>query len=205
MQKNPLLEKEKIIEVAANLFGEKSYAGTSVRDISNALDVSIATIYYYFKNKEDLLFNIIESSGKDLLLNINKAIEEHSNPEERLRNMLIRHVCLTKEKKNKVKVYVEEQHHLSKRFKNIIYKQHRKIYDAYIDQLKELQKLKLIHADSLPIVAFAIFGMVNWCYRWYREDGTVAIEDVAKRLIDLFFYGVLNTATQPVPNQSRGK
>jgi AcrR family transcriptional regulator len=205
MQKGPLLEREKIIDVAANLFGEKSYAGTSMRDISHALDMSIATTYYYFKNKEDLLFNIIESCGDDLLLNINKAIEESADPLERFRNMLVHHICLTHEKKNKVKVYVEEQNHLSKRLKNTIYKQHRKIYDIYINQLKELQRLKLIHVDSLPIAAFAIFGMVNWCYRWYREDGTVAIEDVAKTLIDLFFYGVLNPSKQPLPNQSRGE
>ena len=203
MQKNPLLEREKIIDVAADLFGEKSYAGTSVRDISHALDVSIATIYYYFKNKEDLLFNIIESCGEDLLVNINKAIEGSSDPLERLRNMLVRHICLTQEKKNKLKVYVEEQTHLSKGFKNIIFKQHRKIYDTYVNQLKELRRLKLIQTDSLPIAAFAIFGMVNWCYRWYREDGAIPIEEVAKRLIDVFFYGALNIPRPPVPDQKR--
>lgn len=194
MQKNPSLEREKILEVAAGLFSEKSYAGTSVRDIAHALDVSIATIYYYFKNKEDLLFNIIESCENDLLVNIHREIEGSVDPLGRLRNMLARHVCLTQEKKNMLKVYVEEQNHLSKGFKKIIYKQHRKIYETYMDQLKELQRLGLIHADSLPIAAFAIFGMVNWCYRWYREDGAVPIQEVAERLINLFFHGVSNTA-----------
>ncbi|MBW1999042.1 MAG: helix-turn-helix transcriptional regulator [Deltaproteobacteria bacterium] len=54
------LEKEEITEVSARLFAEKSYAGTSMRDIAKGLNVSIASVYYYFKNKEDILFNIIE-------------------------------------------------------------------------------------------------------------------------------------------------
>jgi len=188
------LEKEKIIELVVDLFGEKGYAATSIRDISQALNVSIATLYYYFKNKEDLLFTIIEAIGIDLIAILNKAKDEADEPLEGLRNMLSGHINLTQKKKSRVKIYVEEQHNLSKRFRKIIYKQHRKIYDLYVDQLKALQRLRIISSEPLSITAFAIFGMVNWCYRWYKEDGGLNIEDVAQRLIDLLFYGVLNPA-----------
>jgi len=188
------LEKEKIIQLAAELFGEKGYAATSVRDISQALNASIATLYYYFKNKEDLLFTIIEVIGDDLIAILNKAKDEAEEPLEGLHNMLSGHINLTQKRKSRVKIYVEEQHNLSKRFRKIIYRQHRKIYDIYLDQLKELQRLGIISTEPLSVTAFAIFGMVNWCYRWYRENGGLAIEDVAQRLIDLLFYGMLNPA-----------
>jgi len=188
------LEKERIIELAVDLFGEKGYTATSIRDISQALNVSIATLYYYFKNKEDLLFNIIEAIGDDLITILDKAKDEAEEPLEGLRSMLSGHINLTRKKKSRVKIYVEEQHNLSKRFRKIIYRQHRKIYDIYLDQLKELQRLGIISTEPLSVTAFAIFGMVNWCYRWYREDGGLAIEDVAQRLIDLLFYGVLDSA-----------
>jgi AcrR family transcriptional regulator len=196
MQKTPQLERGKIIDVAADLFAQKSYAGTSVRDISHALNVSIATIYYYFKNKEDLLFTIIESCGNDLLLGLNQACEESPDALQQLNCMLIRHISLTQEKKNELKLFVEEHDHLSKGFKNIIFKQHRKIYDTYVEKLKELQKLNVIKEESIPIVAFAIFGMVNWCYRWYREENKLPIEEVAQKLTNIFFYGILNTGAR---------
>jgi AcrR family transcriptional regulator len=161
MEKDVPLDKEKILNVAGALFGERGYAATSVRDIAKGLDVSIAMIYYYFKNKEDLLFTIIESIGNDLLVILNKSIEEFSDPLERLRHMLLDHVRLALEKKNEVKVYVEEQVNLSKKYKNIIYKQHRNIYDTYIKQLEELKKLKLIHFEQLPVAAFGMFGMAK--------------------------------------------
>ena len=131
MTKSNHKEKEKIIDVAVDLFGEKGYAATSIRDISQALNVSIATLYYYFKNKEDLLFTIIDSIGKDLLAMLAKAKNESGDPIDSLRNMLSHHIRMTDKRKSRVKIYVEEQHNLSKKFREIIYQQHRKIYDIY--------------------------------------------------------------------------
>jgi len=189
------LEKEKIIEVAADLFGEKGYAATSIRDISQALKVSIATLYYYFKNKEDLLFTIIESIGDDLLVRLKEARDKYEDPMEALREMLSRHIALTEKKKNMVKVYVVEQHNLSKRFKKIIYKQHREIYDVYIEQLRRLRDQGFISSEPLSVTAFAIFGMVNWCYRWFKQGGRLSINDVTQRLIDMIFYGIIDQKT----------
>ena len=187
--------------MAAALFGEKGYAATSVRDIAQELNVSIATIYYYFNNKDDLLFNIIDSNGNDLLAVLDTAKKEHSDPLEQLRLMLFGHICLTREKKNEVKVYVEEQVNLTKKYKNNIYKQHRRIYDTYIDQLRELKRLNLLRFESLPVIAFAMFGMVNWVYRWYRDNGEKDIEEVARTLIDLFFHGILVDGNRSSQNQ----
>ncbi|GAA4310814.1 TetR/AcrR family transcriptional regulator [Compostibacter hankyongensis] len=49
-----------ILEVAEELFAEKSYEGTSVRDIAQKAEVNIAMISYYFGSKEKLLEALIE-------------------------------------------------------------------------------------------------------------------------------------------------
>ena len=197
--RRPKLEKDMIVEAGACLFAEKGYASTSVRDISIELNVSIAALYYHFKNKEALLFNIIESIGNDLLDILNKIKEEPIDPLERLSQMLSGHFGLLKNNRYKVKVYVEEQHNLSKKLKKIIYMQHRRIYDIYLDQLKELKRLKIISSDPLSVTAFAMFGIVNWTYRWYKENDILAIDDVAQRLIDLYFHGIINTEKRSSP------
>ena len=40
-------------------------------------------------------------------------------------------------------------------------------------------------------MAFANFGMINWVYRWFREDGEMTIEEVAEVIIRIFFNGIL--------------
>jgi len=195
MKKEVPVEKEKIINVTAVLFGKKGYAGTSMRDVAQALNASIAMVYYYFKNKEDVLFSIVEAGGNVLLPLLDQAVAETSDPLERLRRMLYDHIGKIPEKKNMVRVFVEEQGNLTKKHKNIVYKQHRKIYDTYMEQLRELKKAKVLRIDEkdFTIIVFAMIGMANWTYRWYR-DGVRPINEVALVMIDLLFHGILNKA-----------
>jgi AcrR family transcriptional regulator len=53
-------KKEHILTVAEQLFGDKGFDGTSVRDIAHTADVNLAMISYYFGSKERLLEALIE-------------------------------------------------------------------------------------------------------------------------------------------------
>jgi TetR/AcrR family transcriptional regulator, regulator of cefoperazone and chloramphenicol sensitivity len=52
--------RDRILAAAADLFGEKSYAGTSVRDIAERLGITKAALYYYFPSKETILDALID-------------------------------------------------------------------------------------------------------------------------------------------------
>ena len=52
--------KEKIVDVAIELFNEKGSAKTSTRHIARAMGISVGNIYYYFKNKEEIIRRILE-------------------------------------------------------------------------------------------------------------------------------------------------
>ncbi len=196
MKKEMTPEKERIMNMTAALFGERGYAATSIRDIAQELNISLAKMYYYYKNKEELLYSIIKAIGDELLEVLDKASKEDSDPLMRLNHMLFRHICSIPHKSNHVKVFVEEHVNLSKKHRNIVYKQHQKIYKAYLEQLTQLKQRNLIRFEELPVLTFALIGMANWTYRWYREEGEVSIEDVARITTDLFLVGALSDAGQ---------
>ena len=52
--------RERVLEIATDLFAEKGYAGTSVREIVDRAGVSKPVLYYYFKSKEGLFYAILE-------------------------------------------------------------------------------------------------------------------------------------------------
>ena len=52
--------RERLLETATELFAEKGYAGTSVREIVDRAGVSKPVLYYYFKSKEGLFYAILE-------------------------------------------------------------------------------------------------------------------------------------------------
>ena len=52
--------RQRLLETATELFAEKGYAGTSVREIVDRAGVSKPVLYYYFKSKEGLYYAILE-------------------------------------------------------------------------------------------------------------------------------------------------
>ncbi|MFE7332493.1 TetR/AcrR family transcriptional regulator [Streptomyces sp. NPDC057565] len=60
--------RQRIQDVALELFAEQGYEKTSLREISEKLDVTKAALYYHFKTKEDILISIFED--------LNRPVEE---------------------------------------------------------------------------------------------------------------------------------
>ncbi len=54
--------RQNITDAASKLFAQKGLDGTSMRDIANDADESLSTIYYYFRDKEDLYYSVLSES-----------------------------------------------------------------------------------------------------------------------------------------------
>lgn len=76
--------RERIVEAAAQVFIEEGYERTSIRNIADRIEYSPATIYLYFKDKDELFFAIHEL-GFQLLLQEMSKVQLISDPLERLR------------------------------------------------------------------------------------------------------------------------
>lgn len=85
-QREKAAVKAKILETANKLFLERGYEGTSIRTISEAIEYSPATIYLYFKDKNDIFFQL-QQQAFELLEEKMKATQSIISPIERLKAM----------------------------------------------------------------------------------------------------------------------
>ncbi|MEU8463759.1 TetR/AcrR family transcriptional regulator [Streptomyces sp. NPDC029003] len=58
--------RQRIQEVALELFAEQGYEKTSLREIAERLDVTKAALYYHFKTKEDIIISVFEDSTRPI-------------------------------------------------------------------------------------------------------------------------------------------
>ncbi len=58
--------KQKILDVAEELFFEKGYDGSRVDEIVKIANVNKSSLYYYFEGKEDVLTSLLEKSASDI-------------------------------------------------------------------------------------------------------------------------------------------
>jgi len=185
--------RELLLASAINLFYEKGYAGASVREIVKAVRVTNSILYHHFKDKNELLYVIIDRIGKELIENLRSVKEMYDDPVEILSKMIFIQVCIVKERKKEVKIFLEEQYQLEPRYEARILHQHRQIYDLYRVQLEVLEKEGRLRNISKTVINFAIHAMMNWSYRWHQEEGPMDIEDVAATITDILFRGILIT------------
>ncbi len=182
--------KAKIIEKATDLFYQHGFVKASIRDIVKAVGITNSTVYNHFENKDEILYYIIEDIGSALLKEIQAGIEAHDEPVDCLREMVFRQVCLIKEKRKEIKVYMEEQYQLPTVLRSRALKQHRQIYDLYHGMICRIKERGLIRDIDETVMTFAIFAMMNWSYRWFEDKGRLSIEKVAEDIICIFFGGI---------------
>ena len=183
--------RERLIKAGIDLFYKKGYPNTTIRDIGVKANISTSVIYHYFKDKEDVLFEIIQIAGDDLFKLLHDIIEEVSDPVECLEKMIRAHMvewCLNRKKESKI--IVMDDAWLTKERRKINIESQRKLYSLYKDRLYELQKKGLIIDTDLTVLCFSIFGIIAQSIRWFNEKGPLTKEEVAQNVIRILFTGI---------------
>ncbi len=201
--------RREILRTAARLFQERGYDGASMQDIASALDLSKAALYHHFESKDEILFEIM-SYGMDIFEErVLHAVRGIEDPEQRLRACIERHVQLVlRGRDREITVILHENRALPAESGRQI-NARKKAYIVYLENLiAEVQERHGIqHPASAAvhprIAAFALLGMINWMYQWYRPEGAIGEEAVIQQYTALLFGGLFARATVHEPQSRR--
>jgi TetR/AcrR family transcriptional regulator, cholesterol catabolism regulator len=183
-------KRPEIFHVAARLFHEKGYAQTSMSDVANALGLTKAGLYHHILSKEHLLLGIL-NYGLDLLeKEVVVPLEEISDPEEKLRQLIRKHIQLILQKRfHEITVILHENRTLQGKPLAQI-NQRKKKYIHFLEGILTEIRKKDSHGDIQPkLGAFALLGMINWLYQWYDPLGPVSPDILAEQYTELFLRG----------------
>ena len=79
-----LKTRDRLIEVARQLFARKGIENTTMNDIASASDMGRRTIYTYFKNKRDIFNAVIEQETDKLMETLRMILDKPISPAEKL-------------------------------------------------------------------------------------------------------------------------
>ncbi len=100
--------KDRIKESALKLFSEKGYRGASIREIAERAEVTKPTVYYYFKDKENLFEAALKGELSELLKSVEKGISIAQNLEEKLLGFANGYLEFFKRRQDVIKVILGE-------------------------------------------------------------------------------------------------
>ncbi len=185
------ISRDKLIEAAIDLFSTKGFRGASIRNIADAMGMSISNIYHYFGNKEGLLLAILDNSTTTLLEVLEASIRDEDDPLERLRNLINTHIRMSCDFRKEMKIFFLDEEHLSPAGHRINVDFQEKIMSLYRRELVILAEQGRLRGECLTITTFNILAVINWQLRWFRHDGPMTLDEVSAEIIDFIMHGML--------------
>ncbi len=186
------ITRQQIINAAVDLFYEYGYEKASLHEIASKVGISQAAIFYHFRNKEQILYTIIEAVSDKLTLTLRSCLSGNGDPLEKLRNAIFQHIFSIKMNRKGAKIIIEDKRFLSGKLNKQVKEKEKVIYRLYKNQLMKLQKEKRIRQCDLTAVTFTILGMINWLYHWYNPRKALPIEKMAEEILNILIWGVLS-------------
>jgi AcrR family transcriptional regulator len=182
---------QEICLTAAQLFFERGFELTSVSDIADALRITKAGLYYYFESKQDLLFRIV-TLGLDSVKNaVLDPAREITDPEERLKFIILNHSRLAAEGNHAVIIISHEINSLTSTQREAVMKRRREYFEFVRQTLVELKGRGKLSDIDITTATFTLFGMILWLPRWYRPNGKLPVEKVCRDVCDMALGGLI--------------
>jgi AcrR family transcriptional regulator len=178
-----------IRDAAARLFADAGYASTSVADIAAACGVSKALLYHYYRDKEDLLFDIAESYTERLQQIVDEVAGERLPAVAQLRRLIARFMAEYEHSTARHRVLVQDVKYLSKTHRARVVARQRAVVDGFAQVVEELSPAASDAALRKPLTMM-LFGMMNWTFTWFSERGPLRYDDLAPIVADLFIGGL---------------
>ena len=185
--------RQEILRTAARLFQEQGYDATSMNDVAAALNLSKGGLYHHFQSKDEILFDLMNHAMDITQEQVLAPVKAIADPEERLRTLIRRHIAVVlSEREREITVMLHENHPLSPELRRRI-NARKKEYIHFLEKLiAEVQRTRPGGAQakvSARAAAFALLGMINWIYQWYRPEGALQEESLVQQYTDIFFHG----------------
>ena len=179
-----------ILKSAAAAFRRRGYHGASVEEIADALHMTKGSLYYYFRNKEEILY-FCHDYSLDILLELLEDVEaEDRSPEEKLRRLIVAFVHMIIDELHGTALTMDLQALSPRALRRIITK--RDHFDRGIRRvLQEGMDAGAFRPGDAKLRSFAILGAVNWISRWFDPRGSATSEEIGQAFADHLLRGLL--------------
>ncbi|WP_181779406.1 TetR/AcrR family transcriptional regulator [Pseudonocardia pini] len=175
-----------ILTVAAKLFRERGYSGTTVRDLASEAGISSGSVFHHFKTKEEVLLRVVEEGLAESMARIDAAVVAGMDPRETLRAMIRAHVgTLLEGSPAAMSVLFYERWSLSPESLSRLIGM-RDQYEHEWDVALAALGGDYLNRSHRRLARLLLFGAMNWTAQWYSPSGEFSLDEISAALADRY-------------------
>lgn len=185
--------RREVLDIAARLFHERGYQGTSMDEIADAVGLTKGSLYHHFDSKTEILTAIYEEAA-DMVV---AQTEGHSDeePADAVFRTLIRSILeMIGEHRYHVTIYYQEMRWVREWLPAEDAARIQAKVRSYIDFVdgvikRGIKEGTLKKTDS-RLAAYALIGMASWAYQWYDPKGRLGLDGVVDVFAEIYMDGM---------------
>jgi TetR/AcrR family transcriptional regulator, cholesterol catabolism regulator len=184
------LRQTELVRIAADLFAERGYAATTVRDIADAAGILSGSLYHHFDSKESMVDAILSGFIEHTLAAYNEVIAEGRAPRETFQRLVEVSLQSMTTERSAILVYQNEARFLilQERFA-YLQDAHRRFQKIWTDVIEAGIKAGEFRPEIDPRLLYRLVRDTIWAApRWWRPGGNLKPE----RLIDQYVAVLVN-------------
>jgi AcrR family transcriptional regulator len=184
-------KRELILRCAARLFRVNGYAAVSMRNIASEAGMTTGSLYYYFRQKDEIVAEILDTGHRRVHSEVMRAISSlgpDASGSERIRAGIRSHLGALFEEDGFPAANVRIFAHVPKHVRDQV-RTSRRAYERYWMTL--LANAEISERVGSKELTMFLFGAANWTLDWYRE-GRDSLDEIAESLATVFFSSIAN-------------
>ncbi len=195
-------KRDAVLRTAARLFNEKGFHATSLDEVAERLNVTKPTLYYYVKNKDEILFDCVHAGLDMVRAGISEAGRSGGSALDKLRACMRAYAGVVTQDFGMCVIRVGEDP------LPVTGRRKLRALKAQIDlEFRKVIEQGIAEGSLEPcdpkLAAFMLAGALSWIGRWYRPDGELAADELADRCITMLLNGVVRRDAPTAPARKR--
>ena len=161
-----------------------------MQDITAALGMTKGSVYYYFRNKQEILY-FCQDHSLDRMIGEAARIERMKAPAgEKLAKLVDAQLRCMLDELDGAAAHLEVSALPADKLRRIVMKRDR--YEAALRRVIEAGVRSRVFAPCDPkLAALAVLGAINWAAKWYRPDGPATVEQICASFRAILIKGLL--------------
>ena len=193
-----------ILRAAAGVFRRRGYHGASVDQIARALKMAPGNLYYYFRNKEEILYVCHDYSLGLILKELNDVEASDLPPDRQMHRLIVAFVHLFIDVLHGT-AWTLEVEALSPPLRKKVVAKRDRIDKGFRTILTSGMRAGVFAERDPRLTSFVIFGAINWIPRWYDPAGRATSHEIAQTFADYLVAGLRNGAQYALAEASAGR
>ncbi len=185
-------KRAQIRDAAAELFARRGFHGSSINDVAEHCGLTKPALYHYFRSKETLLYEILDEHMSTLRRQVFEADLEARDwePPRRLEHIVSQILSAYVDADAKHQVQLNELDRLPEPHRRLKKSMAREVVNIVSVVVLQVNPRLGTTPGLLKPSVLSLFGMLNWHYTWFREDGLMSRAAYAKHATRLFIDGI---------------